>query len=310
MKKPSSQYSIINHSLNNYGGLKWTGTFWTVSKKRCAKLDPYSTWFENKKHNCKEKGYPITLEYPEQGSDYSFTVTDEKAQQMKEDGRIDQLQQMNVIVHDGADPLYFDWHNKIAKELKNTSKRTNTQYMTLYPYLELPTLTDINFETGENALDYLSQKGFEFYTGESIPRRHEATLRFINKNNDVELLKNAKERYENVLDNMRQANNNPTQAGIEIAFNKGMENLGNNPVTGILNFGYEKIKRLVRVMTNINEAELEEINKRLKKLKPFEIKQGNFLPNIPTVKDNQKASKYVIPAITILTTMTILSFFK
>jgi len=299
-------HQIKKHTLNyqNMGYLKWTGAYWYVTKKACTNLDPDGRYLENKKHNCNEKGYPI--QYQTRGSERGFKVTDEKLQEMTEDGRLDTLQQIGVRVDGGADPLYFDWHNKIAKEIKNTSKRTNSVYMTLYPYLELPTLQDINFETGENALEFLSQKGFEFYTGESIPRRHEATLRFINKTTDQILLENAKNRYETVLDDMYQANSNPTQYAIEKAFNKGLELAGGNPIVGILEFGYDKIKRLVRVMTNINEQELNALNQRLHSIKKYEIEQGNFIPSIPSVKDKNKGDKFVAP---IIGTLTILNIF-
>ena len=308
MKKPISQYSVKNYTQNNYGNLKWTGTFWTVSKKNCQKLNPYSLWFENKKHNCNHKGYPIKLQYTDNtSSEFSFTVTDEKLEQMQQDGRANALLQMGVKAHGGADPLYFDWHNQIAKELKNTSKRTNQKYMELYPYLELPTLSDIDFDTGENALEYLTNKASEFYTGESIPRRHEATLRFISKTSDVTLLENAKNRYISVLEDMEQANNNPTQNNIDKAFRKGIELLGNNPITGTLNFAYDKIQRLVRVMTNINKKELVAIDKRIKKLKP-NLKVSPLTPFIPKLKSNTNVKKYVMPTVTALSVFYILKF--
>ena len=312
MKKPISQYSINNYGYNNYGNLKWTGTFWTVSENNCQKLDPYSLWFENRKHNCNHKGYPIKLQHTDNtSSEYSFTVTDEKLEQMQQDGRADALLQMGVKVHGGADPLFFEWHNQIAKEIKNTSKRTNQKYMELYPYLELTTLEDINFATGENSLDWLSNIANDFYTGESLPRRHEATLRFINKTNDIELLENAKNRYENIIQNMQQANNNPTTDNIDKAFNYFLEQMGSNPISAVLNFGYEKIKRLVRVMTNINEKELESINNRLKKIVPI---QGDFVPYIPKIdtesstESSTNLSKYVIPTVTVFSIFAILKY--
>ena len=309
MKKPISQYSVKNYTQNNYGynnlgHLKWTGTFWVVSKGSCANLNPDSIYFENRKHNCKQKGHPIVV-VPR--TDQSFTVTDEKLEQMQQDGRADVLLQMGVKVHGGADPLYFDWHNKIAKELKNTSKRTNQKYMELYPYLELPTLSDIDFDTGENALEYLTNKASEFYTGESIPRRHEATLRFISKTSDVTLLENAKNRYISVLEDMEQANNNPTQNNIDKAFRNLMELAGNNPITGTLNFAYDKIQRLVRVMTNINKKELVAIDKRIKKLKP-NLKVSPLTPFIPKLKSNTNVKKYVMPTVTALSVFYILKF--
>jgi hypothetical protein len=265
--------------MRNYSG---DGLFWWATKKKCQKLDPYAIHFDDRKKSCKKKDYPIKLKYSN-GSEYSFTVTDEKLEKMQEDGTLQQLQTQGAYVHGGADPLYFDWHNKIANEIKNTGKRTNSQYMKLYPYLELYTLEDINFKTGQNSLQYLTQIGSDFYSGDSLGRRHEATLRFIKKTSDTVLLENAKKRYENVLENMYQANSNPTQNVIEQAFNQGLELLGSNPVTGILTFGYEKIKRLVRVMTNINEQELKAINKRLLSKKTiFPFLSIPLLPTLPS----------------------------
>ena len=309
MKKPVSQYSINNYGFNNFGRLKWTGTFWVVSKGSCANLDPNSIYFENRKHNCRHKGHPIVV-VPR--TDQGFTVTEEKLEEMEQDGRLDRLTQMGVRIDGDADPLYFDWHNQIAKELKNTSKRTNQKYMELYPYLELPTLSDIDFDTGENALEYLTNKASEFYTGESIPRRHEATLRFISKTSDVTLLENAKNRYISVLEDMTKANDNPTQAGIEKAFNRGMELLGNSPITNVLNFGYEKIKRLVRVMTNINRKELQAIKDRLKDLSKSyptstTTKRNSSKKSSSNENEKQNLSKYVMPT---LTTLTIFLLFK
>lgn len=311
-------YGIIKHNLNyGYGNLKWTGTFWVVGKNSCANLNPDSVWLQNRKHNCEHKGHPIKL-VPR--TDQGFSVTDEKLEEMQKDGRLDTLQSIGIRVDGGVDPLYFDWHNKIAQTLKNIPKRTNSQYMSFYPYLELPTFDEIDLETGDNLIEYVSNKASEFYTGESIPQRHEATLNFINQSNDLELLKNAKNRYENVIEDMNQANDNPTQNSIEGAFNKGMELIGSNPVTGILSFGYDRIKRLVRVMTSINQAELDRINKRIKELggaSPFDklVSSKTVSKTVSqsiknTVKDDKKLNKYVIPSIAIITTIGLLKYFK
>ena len=307
MKK--STFAIKRHDLNyhNLGHLKWTGTFWIVSRNSCANLNPDGRYMENKKHNCKAKNFPIT--YQVRGSERGFSVTDEKLQEMQDDGRLERLQKMGTRVDGGVDPLYFEWHNKISQIGKTLSNRSNAEYKNKYPYLELYSLDDLG-DSVDGMLNYLAQITSQFYTGESLPKKHEATLKFISETSNLNLLKNARDRYTNVIDDMRKANDNPTTQAIDIVFNEGLELLGSNPITDALSFGFGRIKRLTRVMENLLVAELNEINERINTLQA----PKSFLPvMLPTTTKNEEektlGDKLAIPVIGTLALLNIMALF-
>ena len=307
MKK--STFAIKRHDLNyhNLGHLKWTGAYWYVTRNSCANLNPDGRYMENKKHNCKAKNFPIT--YQVRGSEQGFSVTDEKLQEMQDDGRLERLQKMGTRVDGGVDPLYFDWHNKISQIVKTLSTRSNAQYKNKYPYLELYSLDDLG-DSVDGMLNYLAQITSQFYTGESLPKKHEATLKLISETSDLNLLKNARDRYTNVIDDMRKANDNPTTQAIDIVFNEGLELMGSNPITNALSFGFARIKRLTRVMENLLVAELNEINERINTLQA----PKSFLPvMLPTTTKNEEektlGDKLAIPVIGTLALLNIMALF-
>ena len=186
----------------------------------------------------------------------------------------------------------------------------------MYPYLELYTLDDVMIDLSlSTALNYLAQIGNQFYTGDYLAKKHEATLRFINNTTDLPLLYMARDLYINSLSDMKQANDNPTQQAIENAFIRGLELAGSNPIVSAISFGFERIQRLVRVMYNIGEQELDAINKRITKLlfgKADKEFGGDKV--IPQKKQNNKqksfGDKLVKPVIGTLAILNILSFFR
>ena len=164
--------------MSSYSG---DGLFWWATEKKCKKLDPYAIHFEDRKKSCKKKGYPIKTLVKSSGSEFSYTVTDDKLEQMAKDGTLQYLQQQGTTVDGGGDPIYFDLKKKIADVKKTLPNRTLYTYKQMYPYLNLDIWSEIGAKSG----------------GRNWGKDHEATLKFYQEHPDVEFLKLIKEREEN-----------------------------------------------------------------------------------------------------------------
>lgn len=242
----------------NYSG---DGLLWRATKKRCQKLDPYNRKFKARKKSCKKKGYPIKLKQPKsRGSEYSFTVTDEKREQMQSDGRLEQLQSQGVRVHGGADPLYFEWHNAVENYRKQLPKRTLSEYQDLFPYLDMNAL---------NALGW-------FYSGQNFAQRHEAALLWISQTQDTTLLNKVKDFYNRSIKSLKATDDSQklAKALIDTVFDSVADQAGT--IGKLVLAGKTQLENSSKNVRVILDKELEQLNKRLKPSKktvrPLSIK--------------------------------------
>jgi len=162
--------------MNQYSG---DGAFWWATKNKCSNLKRPHRKLKARIKSCKKKGFPIG--YKTSGSEYSFTVTDERLEEMAEDGTLERLQTTGTQVHGGGDPIYFDWKNKVGQIRKQLPTRSLQQYKQMYPYLGL----DIWSQMSATAGAY------------NWGKDHEATLKFYREYPDVEYLKTIKYKLEN-----------------------------------------------------------------------------------------------------------------
>lgn len=245
--------------MPNYSG---DGLFWWATKKKCQKLNPYAIHFDDRKKSCKKKGYPIKLQYPDSnGSEYSFTVTDDKLEQMQEEGRTDSLQAMGVKVHGGGDPLYFEWASKIGARAKKTDVKNvgSTQLAQMYPYLEIDFWSNIN----------------DIATGTQSGRKHHATIKTIQEETDINLLKSVLKDAKTGLSNVSQHSSSTAKSVIESTFATVNEIAGDSiPGWKILSFTKERMDRAIRIV----EASLRDIIEELEdRLDVLEV-QSPFFP--------------------------------
>ena len=258
----------------NYSG---DGLFWRATKKRCKKLDPYHRKLKDRKKSCKKKGYPIKLKYPDEN--ISFTVTDEKRDQMAQDGRLEQLQSQGVQVHGGADPLYFEWHNAVEKYRKQLPKRTLSEYQELFPYLDMNAL---------NALGW-------FYSGQNYAQRHEAALLWISKTQDTALLNKVKDFYNRSTKSLKATDDSQklAKALIDTVF----ESVGDTAGTlgKLVLAGKAQLDKASKNVRVILEKELEQLNKRLnppkKSVSRFSI---NTMPKNIVVSSSDVVAENVV----------------
>lgn len=162
--------------MSSYSG---DGLLWWATKNRCSNLKRPHRKLEDRIKSCEKKGFPIG--YKTSGSEYSFTVTDERLEEMAADGTLERLQSSGTQVHGGGDPIYFDLKKKIADVRKTLPNRTLNRYKQMYPYLNLDIWSEIGAKSG----------------GRNWGKDHEATLKFYQEHPDVEFLKLIKEREEN-----------------------------------------------------------------------------------------------------------------